>query len=313
LTALGDKADFYAGNRFVHFRPQDNYSNSMILKPYDLFLAGNKLYLCDTKRNGLWVLDVRHRIKRYVRLKLGIKSKLVNLAQDNKRGIIYMVDMGQNRLLIKDRQDKLIDSFDKVGKPIDVAVYKDMVYILDIEEETVQVWDKDFTNLVRKIGKPGDRAGEFHMPSSITIDDGGFLYVTDTGNARIQKFRSNGKFLMSIGQPGDTPGCFVRPKGVAVDKKGNVYVVDAMLQNVQLFDLEGNLLMYFGKVPVGDINLKLPAKITLDYDHVDSFRAFAEPDFELEYLILVSNQIGPNKVNVYGFGRQKIYPADTAK
>ena len=43
----------------------------------------------------------------------------------------------------------------------------------------------------------------------------------------------------------------------------------------------------------------------IDYDHVDFFRHYAADGFELEYLVLVSNQFGPHKINVYGFGKME--------
>ncbi len=46
----------------------------------------------------------------------------------------------------------------------------------------------------------------------------------------------------------------------------------------------------------------LPASIRVDYDHIEEFRKYAVEDAELECLIIVSNQYGPNKISVYGLG-----------
>jgi hypothetical protein len=48
--------------------------------------------------------------------------------------------------------------------------------------------------------------------------------------------------------------------------------------------------------------MNLPTKIILDYDHVDLFQRYAVKGATLEFLVFVSNQYGPSKVNVYGFG-----------
>lgn len=302
LAALGDAGNINADKHFINFLPQDRISHLQIHKPYGLGLMGDKLFLCDTKKNGIWVLDIKNRKKRYQLLTSGRKIKLVEIAMESGQGRAYIVDIGQKRLIIYNKQGKLVNSFAVNGKPVDVAVSEDRIYILNSDKHSVEVWNKDLTKPITRIGKKGHDRGEFFMPNSIAVDHDGFLYVADTGNARVQKFDRQGKFLMSIGEAGNSPGCFLRPKGIAIDRRGNIYVVDALLQNVQLFDPRGNLLLYFGQVPIEGLDLKLPVKIILDYDYGDNIKSMASPGFTPEYLIYVSNQIGLNKVNVYGFG-----------
>jgi hypothetical protein len=95
------------------------------------------------------------------------------------------------------------------------------------------------------------------------------------------------------------------PKGVSADREGRVYVVDAANQLVQIFDEQGKLLMWFGEPDASAAPLCLPAKVIVDYDHVDLFKQYAAPNFQVEHLLLVSNQFGPRKVSVYGFGHKK--------
>ena len=47
---------------------------------------------------------------------------------------------------------------------------------------------------VREWGRPGDGPGEFHLPHGI-VYDGGFLYVADRENGRVQKFDLEGRHL----------------------------------------------------------------------------------------------------------------------
>ena len=47
----------------------------------------------------------------------------------------------------------------------------------------------------------------------------------------------------------------------------------------------------------------MPVSIRIDYDNVDLFRKYAVDGAKLEFLVLVTNQFGPNKVSVYGFGQ----------
>jgi len=54
----------------------------------------------------------------------------------------------------------------------------------------------------------------------------------------------------------------------------------------------------------------LPTDIDIDYGSVPYFQQFADPDFELEFIIAVANQFGYSKVNVFGFGRHKLMSYD---
>ena len=44
----------------------------------------------------------------------------------------------------------------------------------------------------------------------------------------------------------------------------------------------------------------MPVDVHIDYDNVSYFEKYADPNFELEYLVYVANSI--QYVSVYGFG-----------
>jgi hypothetical protein len=91
-----------------------------------------------------------------------------------------------------------------------------------------------------------------------------------------------------------------------VDREGRAYVVDAATQVVQIFDSEGRLLMYFGAPGASTQGeLGLPAGVDIDYENVGYFQKYLAPGHECEYLVLVASQVGPRKVNVYGFLKKK--------
>jgi tripartite motif-containing protein 71 len=75
------------------------------------------------------------------------------------------------------------------------------------------------------------------------VDSAGNVYVGDFGeNNRIQKFDSNGNFLVKWGTPGTGNGQFVNPADVSIDKAGNLYVVDAANDRIQKFDSNGKFI-----------------------------------------------------------------------
>jgi len=64
------------------------------------------------------------------------------------------------------------------------------------------------------------------------------VYVVDSGNNRIQKFDSNGKFITSWGSYGVGSGKFRFADSIAVDTMGkNVYVSDSDNRSIKIFSL----------------------------------------------------------------------------
>ena len=73
----------------------------------------------------------------------------------------------------------------------------------------------------------------------------------------------------------------------------------------QIFDEKGDLLTWFGEPGADNKIQNLPAKVLVDYDDVGCFGSYIAPNFKVENLVMVVNQIGPHKVSVYGFGQKK--------
>jgi hypothetical protein len=82
------------------------------------------------------------------------------------------------------------------------------------------------------IGKPdgtsGSAAGEFNVPYDVAVTpDGQTIYVSDSGNHRIQKFTKDGGWLRSIGSEGTSFAEFNNPKGLSCSLDDVLFVVDS--------------------------------------------------------------------------------------
>jgi DNA-binding beta-propeller fold protein YncE len=100
-------------------------------------------------------------------------------------------------------------------------------------------------------GTQGSGAGQFSFPHSIAADHSFNIYVTDTGNNRVEKFTSAGAFVTSWGSSGTGDGQFFQPLGIAIDGSTNVYVVDNSNHRVQKFTSSGTFLTKWGSQQVG--------------------------------------------------------------
>ena len=115
-------------------------------------------------------------------------------------------------------------------------------------------------------GKAGiAKPGSFLSPQHLAFDSENNLYVTDLGNARVQKFDSTGNFISEWGSRGSSDGEFGYPTGIAISDKF-VFVVDNKYHNIQKFDHAGNFILKWGGF--GDDNgfFKSPRGITVSDD-----------------------------------------------
>jgi len=279
-----------------------------ILRPYGLRYINGKLYICDTQGSST-VLIVDFVKKTFTPLKsnpgIGTLKKPINLALD-RDGYLYVADTIRREVLVYDASGTYAGSIGKEQdmKPVDVAVDDQNIYVLDLKGNDIKVFERKGRRFDRSIGKEGDKA--LSMPTNMTSDGKGRLYVTNVGDGSVKILDKDGHFLSEFGRIGDRFGEFTRPKGIAVDDKQRIWVVDGGTQNVQLFIDDGTkLLMFFGDPPLLSGALNLPAGIALTTENLDYFQQFAAPDFVLEQVIFVSNQMGDAKISIYGLGHKR--------
>lgn len=286
---------------------KDTGGTEAIKKPYGVAIQDGRIYVADTRGGGYAVFDLQRRRFEFVQGSGGGKlPKPINISVDAD-GSKYVTDTGRNQIVVFDKDDRYLRAYGASGdfKPGDTAVVGNRLYVTDLKNQQVQVLDKATGKLLFKIGQAGSKEGEFVFPTNLAIGPDRHLYVTDTGNFRIEKFTLDGKFVRSFGAVGSGFGQFARPKGVALDREGRLYVVDAAFQNIQVLSPEGKLLMFFGSAGDDPESMNLPTQVVIDYDNVQYFQPYADPKFKLEYVILVANQFGASKVNAYGYGRME--------
>lgn len=276
----------------------------LINKPYGIHMREGKLYVCDLDIGGLEIIDLKGKSFEYfVPRGLGRLKMPINCFVD-ENDFIYVADAGRQQVVIFDNNRKYVDSFGDLEnyKPTDVVVFDDKIWVANIKNHTILVYKNDSSRQLLYSIPDIDKGNEgyIYQPTNIYLTPDK-VYVSDFGDFKVKMYTHEGTYLGAVGSYGRRMGQFARPKGIAVDRESNLYVVDAAFENVQIFNKEGKLLMFFGGPYQGAGDMWLPAKVIIDYDNVEYFQKYIDKRFNLKYLVLVSNNFGPDKINVYGF------------
>jgi sugar lactone lactonase YvrE len=104
------------------------------------------------------------------------------------------------------------------------------------------------------------------MPYGIAIDSKGFIYVTESEGHRVQKFTSDGVFVLQWGRYGTSAGQFMNPSGIAIDSKDNVYVGD--YGRIQRFRSDSTYVGQWSGVVSDSSDVFANAIATDSYGHV---------------------------------------------
>ena len=128
--------------------------------------------------------------------------------------------------------------------PAGVKIYKDEVYVVDVDSHTIQVFDLD-GSYRREFGEEGEAYGQFKRPWNLYFY-GGEMYVATYENNRIDVYDPDGTFKRSFGSLGTGDGEMEGPIAVTIDGNGNIIIADFYNHRVVRHTADGDFISAWG-------------------------------------------------------------------
>ncbi|MCF6364766.1 MAG: 6-bladed beta-propeller [Bacteroidales bacterium] len=306
LTSIGNSFDIEGRqSKFKSFVLGKEESKT-IKNAFGVDIRFGKIYVCDIGIKGLEIIDLNKKTFDYFLPEGNGKLVIPVNCHVDEKGYLYVADSGRKEIVVFDVNGNFVNAFgaSESFKPLDVFVSDNKIWVANMKNHTIDVFQND-TSYKFLFSFPDAKKGDdafLYQPRNVFVTNNN-VFVSDFGSFNVKKFSKEGNYLSTIGAQGLKPGQFARPKGIAVDNEDNLYVIDAAFANAQIFNKDNHVLMFFGN-PAGGQSGKgymyMPAGIDINYEDVHFFEKFTDPKFKLKYIILVTNQYGPYKLNIYG-------------
>jgi DNA-binding beta-propeller fold protein YncE len=140
--------------------------------------------------------------------------------------------------------------------PEDMYVDKnEIIYVMDTGNNRLVVFNKDMQliNVFDSFMRDGER-DSFNRPMGVFVTDDLDIYIADTENKRIVVLTNDGELIKIIENPEfdelEDQFEFI-PTKVCVDRAGRVYaIVRNVYEGLMSFDANGNFMGYFGTIEV---------------------------------------------------------------
>lgn len=258
LSTIVSPGEWYDGFRYLFFRDLESPP------PPEQIRVGYSFRLSNQMNPSAGPFDLQTGQSLGPGTALGQLDSPTGIALSNDGQIIYVVDSGNQRIQRFGRDGTFIGSWSaendqRVGLGLfaeadqgasDIVVGPDdLIHVADTWNHRVMILDSD-GQLVRELGRSGELTntedsadptvspGLFYGPRSVAVTDDE-IFVTDTGNERVQVFAPDGTFLRAFGGHGTEPGKLLEPVGIAIGPDGNVYVADTGNARISVFRQDG--------------------------------------------------------------------------
>lgn len=226
------------GRSLIRLIGEEGTGTGQILYPLNIAVSEDGLILLvDKFLNKLVLFDQNGRVLKEV-------DVMVPIAVAYDDGAFYITNYG--KILKYDKQLNKLSEFGKRGSgvgefdhPGGIAVKGGKIYVADSFNLRFLILDRNM-NILLSVGKLPkslqDPERIFGLPSSIAVDDRGYIYVLDAFNGEISIFDEKGRKINTFGRMGSREGELNYPSCIFY-KDGLFYVADKYNNRIQILEI----------------------------------------------------------------------------
>ncbi len=235
------------------------HGDKLLSKPMDLALSGNRVYVTDTMNqcvkvfayNGDYLFEFGSQGAGE-----GQFEYPYGIAVSEQKEI-FVADSHAGKISVFDDQGSFLRYFGleaaALTQPAGMLFHQGKLYVANLDPASILVFDAVTGEHLSTIGRPGSGEDELAYPNALAMGRDGNLYVSDTGNNRIQVFSVDGNHVKVFFDNIDNP------RGLAFDSFGRLFVASKLVNEIVVLDQQGKVVER-----LGSSHLNLPNGLALD-------------------------------------------------
>jgi YVTN family beta-propeller protein len=161
-------------------------------QPTGIAISGNEIYVVDHLNDRVQVFNKTGAFIRQFGNNCLKQPAGIAIRNNETEKLVYVCDSKNNQIAIFDTAGNLVNTIVSLGldKPWDICFdNNNNLYIADVYNNRVIELDP-WHNKLLTFGIQGQEAGQFKLPQGLAVSpDGKYLYVADTHNDRLQRFK----------------------------------------------------------------------------------------------------------------------------